>query len=107
MQLLTDELIRQFEKTGRQEHVEDPVVIAKFFNPCGSATWLATEYYPDDRLFFGYASLFNDPFCNEWGYFSLDELQELRCPPFGLPIERDLYFEQSPISVVKEREKIW
>lgn len=106
MELLTKELIEQFEQVGSQEHVIDPVIILKLFNPCGSATWLATEYFPEDRLFFGFVSLFNDPFCNEWGYFSLDELQELRCPPLGMPIERDLYFKQSPISEVTKRERI-
>lgn len=107
MKLLNEELIKQFEEVGRQEQVKDPVVIAKFFNPCGAGTWYATEFYTEDKLFYGYVSLFNDPFCNEWGYFSLDELQELTCPPFGLPIERDLYFKQGPISEVKKRERVY
>lgn len=106
MKLLTQELLGKFAKVGRQEHNPDPIVVAKFFNPCGTATWLATEFYPEDRLFFGYVSLFNDPFCNELGYFSLDELQAIRTMPFGLGIERDLYFSPAPLSVVKKQERI-
>lgn len=105
MQLLTKALQAQFAKTGRQEDVEDPVVIAKFFNPCGGQTWLATEYSPEERLFFGYVSLFND-YNNEWGYFSLDELESIKEPLLGLGIERDRWFTQAPISEVKRKEGI-
>ena len=54
MKLLTDELIKRFEKVGRQEEVKDPVIIAKFFNPTGAGTWFATEYDPQRKDFFGY-----------------------------------------------------
>lgn len=71
---------------------KDPLVIAKYFNPCGAGTWYATEYYPEERIFFGYASIFGG-YMDEWGYFSsLDELQSYRNPIFGIGIERDLYF---------------
>lgn len=106
MELMTQELLKEFEKVGRQEQNPDPIVVAKYFSPVGKATWLATEFYPEEGLFFGYVSLFNDPFCNELGYFSLDELQEIRIKPFGLGIERDLYFDPAPLSVVKKRERI-
>ena len=33
MKLLTKELLKRFEKVGRQEDAKDPIVIAKFFNP--------------------------------------------------------------------------
>jgi hypothetical protein len=105
MKLITKELEEQFKKVGRQENVEDPIVIAKFFNPAGQAYWFATEYDPKDRMFFGYVSLFNDD-CNEWGSFSLDELESVR-GAFGLGIERDLYFTQEPISKVKAKYNIY
>jgi hypothetical protein len=98
MKLLTQELIKRFEKAGRQEEIGDPMVIAKFFNPTGAGTWYATEYDPSERLFFGYVSLFGDH-CDEWGSFSLDELESFR-GLFGLGIERDLYFDEQPISRV-------
>ena len=98
MKLLTSELLKQFEKKGRQEENTDPVVIAVFFNPTGAGTWYATEYDPVDKIFFGYASIFGDH-NDEWGYFSLEELESYR-GKFGLGIERDLYFTPKPFSQV-------
>ena len=98
MKLLTKELEKRFAQVGSQEHVADPVIIAKFFNPTGAGTWYATEYIPTDRIFFGYASIFGDQ-NDEWGYFSLDELQSFH-GKFGLGIERDLYFGEKPASQV-------
>jgi hypothetical protein len=72
--------------------------VAKFFNPTGAGTWYATEYDPKDRIFFGYVSIFGD-WNDEWGYFSLDELENYR-GRFGLGIERDLYFEEQRASQV-------
>lgn len=96
MKLLTQELLQRFAHVGRQEHLADPIVIAKFFNPCGSGTWYATEYDPMSRTFFGYVTgLGND----ELGYFSLDELESYT-GPLGLGIERDLYFKECPLSTL-------
>lgn len=107
MNLMTQELLAKFSKVGRQGNNPDPLVIAKFFNPCGRQTWLATEYDPQERMFFGYVSLFNTEHENEFGYFSLEDLLVLRIKPFGLAIERDLYFDPAPLSVVKKRETIY
>ena len=98
MKLLTLELINTFEKVGRQEEVKDHLVITKFFNPTGAGTWYATEYNPESKIFFGYVSIFND-WNDEWGYFSLTELESLK-GPFGLGIERDLYFTSKPFSQI-------
>ncbi|MDR3577955.1 MAG: DUF2958 domain-containing protein [Anaerolineaceae bacterium] len=101
MKLLTKELEQRFASVGSQENVKDPLIIAKFFNPAGAGTWYATEYNPQERIFFGYASIFGD-WNDEWGYFSLDELQSFK-GKFGLGIERDLYFEEKPASQVIEQ----
>jgi len=58
MKLLTKELLKRFEKVGRQEDAKDPIVIAKFFNPTGAGTWLATEYDPNSKEFFGFVSIY-------------------------------------------------
>ena len=101
MRLLTKKLERRFVKIGSQENVKDPLIIAKFFNPTGAGTWYATEYNPKSRTFFGYVSIFGDH-NDEWGYFSLDELQQYS-GKFGLGIERDLYFgEQRSSTVIKK-----
>ena len=97
MKLLTKELTEQFNKIGHQKGA-DPLIVAKFFNPCGAGTWYATEYIPEEKLFFGYVSLFGD-YNDEWGYFSLDELEHVKLP-YGLKIERDLYFVPTRASKV-------
>ena len=68
-------------------------VLVKYFGGC-AATWLVYEgekQNDGDWLFFGNVTLDG----NEWelGYFTLSQLKQLRFPPFGLPIERDLYFK--------------
>jgi len=98
MKLMTKELEKKFAKIGSQEKNADPTVVVKFFNPCGAGTWYATEYDSKDKIFFGYVSIFGDH-CDEWGSFSLDELESVK-GPFGLGIERDLYFDSKPISKV-------
>lgn len=104
MKLLTKELLERFAKVGRQEEVTDPIVIAKFFNPTGAGTWYATEYDPTDRIFFGYVSIFGD-WNDEWGSFSLDELESYR-GKFGLGIERDLNFDEKQISQIVPSAKL-
>ena len=97
MKLITKELEKRFKKIGNQDGIEgeDKVVVAKFFNPAGAGTWLAIEYEPESKMFFGYVSIFGDH-NDEWGYFSLAELEEISTP-FGLGIERDLYCGEKKI----------
>jgi hypothetical protein len=101
MKLLTKTLEARFAKVGSQEEVKDPLVIAKFFNPAGAGTWYATEYDPKMRIFFGFVSIFGD-WNDEWGCFSLEELETFQSP-CGLGIERDLHFEEKPFSQVVKR----
>ena len=104
MKLLTKELLKRFEQVGRQEDSSDPLVIAKYFNPCGAGTWYATEYDPISREFFGFVSIFGD-WNDEWGSFSLTELESYR-GKFGLGIERDLYYGEHRISEVVPSAKL-
>jgi hypothetical protein len=97
MKLLTKQLEARFKKVGMQNHDKNPIVIAKFFNPYGIGHWYATEYDHDEKMFYGYVSLFGDS-SDEWGYFSLAELESIRVKPFNLGIERDLYCGEKPIS---------
>jgi len=104
MKLMTKALEKRFAKVGRQEKVEDPIIIAKFFNPTGRGNWFATEYNPKDKIFFGYVSLFGD-YCDEWGSFSLSELEDYK-GQLGLGIERDLGFEETKSSeIIKQYTK--
>lgn len=106
MKLMTRGLEKRFAEVGRQEEVKDPIVVAKFFNPTGAATWWATEYDPERRVFFGYVTLFGlGAPEDEWGTFSLDELESVR-GRFGLGIERDLHWTEKPISEVINKKVV-
>jgi len=104
MKLVTKELEKRFEEVGRQEDVKDPVVIAKFFSPMGSQVWFATEYDKESKMFFGYVSLFNDH-NNEWGSFSLEELESIKLP-MGMKIERDMYCKEKTLDEWKKQMNI-
>lgn len=93
---MTKKLEARFKKIGKQEDNKNPIVVAKFFNPVGAGTWYATEYNPEEKTFFGYVSIFGDH-CDEWGYFTLQELEELELP-LNMHIERDLFCKEKPIS---------
>lgn len=97
MKLITKELEKRFATIGNQENEKDPIVVAKFFNPTGAGTWWATEYNPEDKIFFGYVSIFGDE-CDEWGNFALEELESIKCEALELGIERDLYCGEKRIS---------
>mgnify|MGYP003627928278 CR=1 FL=1 len=78
---------------------EDKQVVVKFFNPMGAGTWYIVEGSQQDGgdwLLFGYCDLgLGTP---EWGYVSLRELQSVKLP-FGMGIERDIYFSPQTISL--------
>jgi len=94
MKLITKEIENRFREIGRQD-VPNPIVVVKFFNPCGPGTWYAIEYDHENRICFGYVTGLG---YSEWGSFSVQELEELKCPPLGLPIERDQYTSEKKIT---------
>ena len=90
MELITPEQRETLLANGARRGA-DHVPVVKLFNPCGAGTWFVTELDPEDEsIAFGLADLgFHTP---EVGSFSLSELEAFQ-GPFGLGIERDLYFE--------------
>ena len=98
MKLLTKEILKRLPKLYSQEDIEDPIVQVKYFDPCGSFTWYATEFDGED-IFFGKVVSHLCPE-GELGYFSLSELKSIK-RPMGLVIERDLYFTPKPLSECK------
>ena len=127
MKLLTKELEKKIPPLYSQENVKDPMVVAKFFFPAGSAAWwiIEGEWKPEmeyiedslvetdeyvqfqtkdvgrDYLMFGLCMLFT-PQEAELGYVSLNELASVT-GPMGLKVERDMYWTPVPLSKVKER----
>ena len=74
MKLITEEIKAKLASNKGDANVDKPYL--KLFNPAGSGTWLITEIVDEDTLF---------------GYVSLQELESVTLP-FGLKIERDMYF---------------
>ncbi len=113
MKLLTQELRKKLPALYSQQHLEDPLVICKFFHPLSSMTWYAIEgspvdedgYYDTDKekvdfLFFGWV---HSDF-PELGYFSLNEMQAVKVMELG--IERDLHFKPKKLSEVKKEHGV-
>ncbi len=97
MELLPPECRNRLPQLYAQENNKDPTIHLKYFTPDANWTWYVTEGSPegDDFIFFGYVIGLEA----EWGYFTLSELSSVR-GPFGLPVERDLYFKPVPFSSV-------
>lgn len=75
--------------SSEETPLKEKVIHMHFF--IGGCDWYATEYNPEDGLFFGFAILNNDLEMAEWGYFSLQELSEVKVK--FLEIDRDLYWK--------------
>lgn len=100
MKLMTKEIEEKLPKLYETESIptEDKIAVAKFFAPTSNWTWFAVEgtRQPDgDWLFFGYVIGHE----KEWGYFTLRELESVKLP-FGLGIERDIFFDPQPIKPI-------
>lgn len=88
MELLPKEVADRLPPLYSQEGQGDEAIAqVKFFTPWTSWTWYASEYDPTERRCFGVVVGHE----REFGYFSVDELEEIRGPG-GLTIERDLYW---------------
>jgi len=92
LELIPEEIRKKLRKLGETDGVDlgKTRIPLKLFNPSGAGTWWLWEYDGEDTLF-GICELFE----KELGYASLSELKALRCPPFGLPLERDLFWDES------------
>jgi hypothetical protein len=93
MKLLTKEIRARLVGNAIARLPADQVKpVVKFFNPMGAATWLFSELDADGDTLYGLCDLgFGEP---ELGYASLSEIVAVKLP-FGLTIERDLWFNAS------------
>jgi hypothetical protein len=96
MQLLTKQLRAALPPLYANEHKkpEEVLIVVKFFTPWSGWTWFATEFDGKDTFF----GMVHGPE-HEMGYFSLSELQAI-CGPFGLKVERDMYYGKHFLSEV-------
>ena len=103
MKLMTKEILKRIPPLYSTEDVDakDKIIHVKIFTPWHKWTWYAVEYDPTDKQFFGYVKGDYD----EWGYFSLKELEEIE-GPMGLKIERDRYFPRQKMSVILNGKEV-
>jgi len=103
MKLLTKELEKRFSQVGNQDGKgDDAIIIAKYFTPFSNWTWYATEYDPETKTFFGLVEGLE----TEFGYFSLEEFEEINGKqPLNI-IERDMYFTEKTIGQIKKEKRV-
>ena len=101
MELVTAELREKLLANGRFRDC-DHVPVVRWFNPAGAGTWLASELDPEDPdIAHCLADLGMG--CPEIGSVRVSELDAFQ-GPFGLGIERDLWFNARgvPLSTYAE-----
>jgi hypothetical protein len=100
MKLITAAIQKRLQKNYETD--DHSTAVLKLFG--GQATWCITMIEPDGDTMWGLCDLNMD--CIEYGTVSLKELQELRFPPFGLGIERDMSFHEVKIEELQRRETL-
>jgi len=93
MKLLTKAISDKLAKNYAEE--KDDTVVLKLFGG-SSCTWLITQIEPDGDIMWGLADIGMG--CCEYGTISLSEIKSVRFPPFGLRVERDMYFKKGKVS---------
>ena len=95
--LIPHTLLEEIPNLYETEDVKDPICHIKLFTPDSNWTWYITEFSKEDNdTCFGYVVGLE----SELGYFSLSEIESVR-GSLGLPVERDLHFTPTLLSVVK------
>lgn len=96
--LLPESVLKHLPPLGATSEEPDPTVWLKWFTPDGSWTWFVLEYDATDHIAHGLVQGFEA----EFGSFSVEEIEGIR-GRLGLRVERDLSFEPTPLSQVKQR----
>ena len=89
-------IIPQIPSIRETEYETNPKAYLKFFNILGRGEWYVTELEVEenDILMFGYVKSPLGADCDEFGYFTLNQIKEVPA------IELDLYFEPCKIKEV-------
>jgi hypothetical protein len=101
MELIPKKLEKKLPPLYSQEDkMDEALAVVKLFTPDSSWTWYVTEYDPEEGICFGLV----DGHCEELGYFSIHELENVT-GPLGLKIERDLYWQPKPLKECRRRSE--
>lgn len=93
---LTKKQLETLPALYSQEDEPNPKAYIHFFNPMGRGDWYVMEGRKegDDFLFYGYVKSPLGDDCDEYGYFTLNQIKET-----GI-LELDKWFEPKPIKEV-------
>ena len=102
MKLIPKNLLANIPDLYETEGTKDPICHVKLFTPDANWTWYIIELSKEDsKTCFGYVEGLE----SELGYFSLEELESLR-GSLGLAVERDLSFNPTLLSKIKDKDKL-
>lgn len=96
--LIPQTLLSNIPDLYETERETNPLCYVKLFTPDSCFTWYIIELSKENgNLCYGYVEGIE----NELGYFLLEEIESVR-GSLGLSVERDLYFEPTPLSQIKK-----
>ena len=101
MKLITASILKRLQRNHQEDNHED-VVLKLFGGSC--CTWCITQIEEDNDVMWGLCDLGMD--CIEYGTVSLSELQNLKFPPFGLGVERDMHYRGGKVSELQKRDSL-
>ncbi len=92
MKLITKAIEKAFEKQGdtSQMQMSEIKIVMKLFGG-GAFSWYVYQKLDED-MYMAFVNL-GDPEMSECGPVSMREIEAIKFPPFGLGIERDMYFK--------------
>jgi len=99
MMLMTKAITKKAQKQFPRGSDMEQLVVAKFFDPCGSCTWYMMNQDPTDPNYLWGIVKGQEL---ETGSFSLSELSSYK-GPLGIGIERDLHFDPKPAKEIWAR----
>lgn len=103
MKLFTKDIDKKlFAQYSKGADLENQTVVAKIFNPYGRGAWYILNSDPEDP---DYLWAIVDLFEVETGSVSRSELESIKVPPFGLHLERDMYF--TPVNAAKLYKQLY
>lgn len=100
-ELMTEELAKGLPPLYATEGEGDPVAMVHYFSRLSGWDWWLTEYDPGTGVAFGLVR----GFAEEWGYFSVREMEELNRSRGLNVVERDELFEPTRASALEGRQR--
>jgi Protein of unknown function (DUF2958) len=95
-ELMSADIAMRLEELGYQQ-TSNPIMVAKFINPCGTGAWYVSDFTANIQTISIYY-MAAEPDEDEWLDMFVSEFQAMRCPPLGLSVVRDMTFTECRFS---------